>query len=210
MHLSLLNRPSARPIALCIAGFGMLALVAASPATANEIGGNFAWQFRTPAERAVALQTLDLLARQRAGAFRQESYFFQNTYVAGDQVNCSVAANAVGNTGTTTSSGSASSPSVGNTPSIFAQATGSSVAAQGFPAAGGGSLSAPLNSTQSNVSSPQSAGVTGTTSSVGVNGLSASSGQVTQALNSTQANTGSPQNASVAGSTACGQAGSRR
>jgi hypothetical protein len=192
-------------------GVGIMAAASALfawPVAANEIGGNYAWQYRSPAETAVRAQQLDMLMRRRAGGYN--SYYYQNTYVAGDLVNCSVSANATGNAGTTSATGASSSPSIGNTPSIFAQATGSSVASQGFPSAGGGTLSSPLNSNQTNTSSPQSAAVSGTTSSVGVNGLQAQGGQLQQALNSTQSNAASPQTASIVGSTACGQAGSVR
>lgn len=196
------------PVYICASIACICSAILALPVGANEIGGNYSWQFRSPAESAVRAQALELQLRRRGGGFN--SYYYQNTYVAGDLVNCSVSANATGNTGNTSASGASSSPSVGNTPSIFAQATGSSVASQGFPSAGGGSLSSPLNSTQTNSSSPQSAAVSGTTSSVGVTGLQAQGGHLQQALNSTQTNTSSPQTASISGSTACSRAGSSR
>lgn len=175
-------------------------VVLAAPAGANEIGGNYAWQFRSVGERTLSLQQLDLMMRRNAGGYNSFYNSTHNTYVAGDQVNCSVSATAAGNTGTSSASGSSSSPTIGNTPSILAQATGSSLASQGWPS--GGAV-APLNATQGNTSSPQSASVSGTTSSLGVSNLQSSGGVLTQALNSTQANTNSPQTATVAGSTAC-------
>lgn len=176
-------------------GFGI-----ASPLRANEIVGNYAWQFRSVGERTLGLQQLDLMMRRNAGGYNSFYNNTYNTYVAGDQVNCSVSATAAGNTGTSSASGSSSSPTIGNTPSILAQATGSSLASQGWPS---GSSVAPLNATQGNTSSPQSASVSGTTSSLGVSNLQSSGGVLTQALNSNQTNTNSPQTASVAGSTAC-------
>lgn len=179
---------------------GAIAVMLAAPAGANEIGGNFAWQFRGVGERTLSLQQLDMMMRRNAGGYNNFYNSTHNTYVAGDQVNCSVSATAAGNTGTSSASGSSSSPTIGNTPSILAQATGSSLASQGWPS---GSAVAPLNATQGNTSSPQSASVSGTTSSLGVSNLQSSGGVLTQALNSNQTNTNSPQTAAVSGSTAC-------
>ena len=190
------NRNAAAALRLA----GAIVVVLAAPANANEIGGNYAWQFRGVGERTLSLQQLDLMMRRNAGGYNSFYNSTHNTYVAGDQVNCSVSATAAGNTGTSSASGSSSSPTIGNTPSILAQATGSSLASQGWPS--GGAV-APLNATQGNTSSPQSASVSGTTSSLGVSNLQSSGGVLTQALNSTQANTNSPQTATVAGSTAC-------
>lgn len=181
-------------------GLATSLLLTPGVAPANEIGGNYAWQYRSVAERTLALQQLDLMMRRNAGGYSNFYNSTHNTYVAGDQVNCSVAATAAGNTGTTSASGSSSSPTIGNTPSILAQATGSSLASQGWPT--GGAI-APLNSTQGNTSSPQSAAVSGTTSSLDVANLQSSGGVLTQALNSAQTNTSSPQTATISGSTAC-------
>lgn len=189
-----------RHVAVALRLAGAIVFALAAPASANEISGNYAWQFRGFGERTLSLQQLDLMMRRNAGGYNNFYNSNYNTYVAGDQVNCSVAATAAGNTGTSSASGSSSSPTIGNTPSILAQATGSSLASQGWPS--GGAV-APLNSTQGNSSSPQSAAVSGTTSSLGVSNLQSSGGVLTQALNSRQTNTNSPQTASVSGSTAC-------
>ncbi|WP_304808106.1 hypothetical protein [Falsiroseomonas sp.] len=175
-------------------------LFAPALVAANEIGGNHAWQYRSVADRALALQQLDMMMRRNAGGYNNFYNSTHNTYVAGDQVNCSLAATAAGNTGTTSASGSASSPTIGNTPSILAQATGSSLASQGWPS--GGAI-APLNATQSNTTSPQSAAVSGTTSRLDVASLQSTGGVMTQALNSAQTNTNSPQTAAVSGSSVC-------
>ncbi|NKC33394.1 hypothetical protein [Falsiroseomonas selenitidurans] len=178
----------------------VIGLAPTAPVLANEIGGNYAWQFRGVGERTLSLQQLDLLMRRNAGGYNSYYNNTYNTYVAGDQVNCSVSATAAGNTGTSSASGYSSSPTIGNTPSILAQATGSSLASQGWPT--GGAV-APLNSTQGNTSSPQSATVSGTMSTLDAANLQSSGGVLSQALNSAQTNTNSPQTASVAGSTAC-------
>lgn len=193
--IRLRNRSIASYLMACAA----VALLA-TPAYANEITGNYAWQFRGVGERTLSLQQLDLMMRRNAGGYNNFYNSNSNTYVAGDQVNCSVSATAAGNTGTSSASGSSSSPTIGNTPSILAQATGSSLASQGWPSTG---AVAPLNATQGNTSSPQSAAVSGTTSTLGVTNMQSSGGVLTQALNSRQSNTNSPQTASVAGSTAC-------
>lgn len=177
--------------------------------SANEIGGNYAWQFRSATDRALSLQQLEMIQRRAAGGYGPSSHTY-NTFINGDQVNCSVSSQAVGNTGTTGVTGASSSPALANTPSIFAQSTGSSVASQGFPSAGGGTLASPLNSTQTNTSSPQSASVSSTSSALNSTGMNSSGGTLTQSVMSSQGNTSSPQTASVLGSTACGQAGSTR
>lgn len=184
-------------------------MIQPSMASANEIGGNYAWQFRSVTERALSLQQLDMIERRAAGGFGPSSHTY-NTYINGDQVNCSVSSQAVGNTGTTGVTGASSSPGLANTPSIFAQATGSSVASQGFPSAGGGTLSSPLNSSQSNSASPQSASVSSTTSALTSTGMNSSGGTLTQSVMNSQGNTSSPQTAAVYGSSACGRAGSTR
>lgn len=197
-HLGL-PRLAQRAAISCSLACAVIAVLA-TPASANEISGNYAWQFRGVGERTLSLQQLDLLMRRNAGGYNNFYNSTNNTYVAGDQVNCSVSATAAGNTGTSSASGSSSSPTIGNTPSILAQATGSSLASQGWPSTG---AVAPLNSTQGNTSSPQSAAVSGTNSTLGVTNMQSSGGVLTQALNSRQTNTNSPQTASVAGSTAC-------
>lgn len=190
-----------------MAACALVVALVAQPLGANEIGGNFAWQFRSAADRAVGAQALDMMLRREAGGYGPAS-LTQNytTNFAGDQVNCSVNATALGNSGSAGTTGAASSPALGNTPSIFAQATGSSLASQGLT----GSLASPLNATQTNTTSPQSAAVTGTTSQLTANQLQAQGGTLTQALNLTQGNTASPQTANVNNSTACARAGSVR
>lgn len=201
---SLIRTLPIAPVFACI-----VAASVSGGAAANEIGGNYAWQFRSVADRALALAQLEAMARRAAGGYGSSNNYY-NTYINGDQVNCSVSAQAVGNSGTTGVTGAASSPALANTPNIFAQATGSSVAAQGFPSAGGGSLNAPLNSTQTNNSSPQSASVSATTSALNSSGMNASNGRLSQSVLNTQGNTSSPQTATVNGSTACARAGSSR
>lgn len=192
-----------------IIGAGLVLPIGVCSTSANEIGGNYAWQFRSATDRALSLQQLEAIHRRAAGGFGPSSYYY-NTYINGDQVNCSVSAQATGNTGTTGVTGASSSPALANTPSVFAQATGSSVASQGFPSAGGGTLASPLNSTQTNSASPQSANVSSTTSALTSSGMNSSGGTLTQSTTNWQGNTSSPQTARVQGSTACGQAGSTR
>lgn len=193
-------------MAVLVSGITVSAI---SGAASNEIAGNYAWQFRSVADRALALATLEAMARRAAGGYGTSNNYY-NTYINGDQVNCSVQAQAVGNSGTTGVTGAASSPALANTPNIFAQATGSSLAAQGFPSAGGGTLNTPLNSTQTNNSSPQSASVSATTSALNGSGMNASNGRLSQSVLNSQGNASSPQTATVNGSTACARAGSAR
>lgn len=191
-----------------LAALGLLVMLPCA-AHANESCGKYAWQLSSAADRALALAQLEAMSRRAAGGFGPTSNY-DNTYINGDRVNCSVSAQAVGNTGTTGVTGSAASPGLANRPDIFAQVTGSSVGAQGFPAVSGGSLASPLNSSQTNTNIPQSASVSATTSALNSNGLGANGGRLSQFVLNTQGNTASPQTATVSGSTACAQAGSSR
>lgn len=73
---------------------------------ANGLGENVAWQFRTPNERAVQIQELELRLLEQGGFF--DSFGHSNgsnggggggntTIIEGDQYNCSVSSVTVGN-----------------------------------------------------------------------------------------------------------------
>jgi hypothetical protein len=182
----------------------ILPCAVAMPAAGNEIGGNYAWSFRSDSSRSVAAQRLDLQLRYQNNYYGQwrNGNNISNSYTtnfAGDQVNCNLASNAAGNTDTSSAVGSASSPSVTNTPIVSSMSTGNSTAAQlGTSPAG-----APLNSVQDNYGSPVTSGVQGTTSALTLGRLSSGGGQLTQQLTATQSNTNSPQTAVINDSSAC-------
>jgi len=169
-----------RALPLALVAFGT-AVAAAGPASANNLGENSAWQFRTPADKANQAAVLDLIARRRSGYYAAPIY---TTNIA-RQVNCSIGASAVGN--------SNGQSSVANSPSVSgatSTSTGNANTANVDAGRGGGSSS----STQGN-SGQIVSGVTGGTETW-------VRGDARQALNSSQSNSGS-QSASVRNSNAC-------
>lgn len=174
------TRSSLRAFASLVAVFGT-AVAAAEPSSANNLGENSAWQFRTSADKANQAAVLDLIARRRSGYYAAPIY---TTNIA-RQVNCSIGASAVGNNN--------GQSSVANSPSVTgatATSTGNSNRASVDTGQGDGSSS----STQGN-SGQIVSGVSGGT------GVSVR-GDAWQALNSSQSNSGS-QSASVQNSNAC-------
>lgn len=172
-------RSSPRSFAFVAAAFA-IGLVAAGPSSANNLGENSAWQFRTSADKANQAAVLDLIARRRSGYYAAPIY---TTNIA-RQVNCSIGASAVGN--------SNGQSSVANSPSVSGATStsmGNSNSATVDAGRGGGS-----NSTQGN-SGQIVSGVTGDTETT-------VRGDAWQALNSSQSNSGS-QSASVQNSSAC-------
>ena len=192
--------------------FGILFLVSMMPrcVVGNELQGNYAWQYLTPSDRAVNAQLLDLILRRQGGGYNFNTNNTYNTYFAGDQVNCSVSASAVGSSGSLGASGAASSPTILNSPSVSSAATGNSASGQALGGAAQGGSSFVLNASQSSQRSPVNSGVSGTQSSIDVAALQAAGGYLSQALNSAQTNINSPQTAAVSGSLACRNPGSRR
>ncbi len=153
----------------------------AGSANANNLNENSGWQFRTSADKANQAAILDLIAKRRGGYYAAPIY---TTNIA-RQVNCSVAASAVGNSNG--QSAVANSPTVTGASST---STGNANSASVEAGRGGGSAA----SQQSN-NGAVSAGVTGATDT-------SVRGSASQALNSTQSNSGS-QSANVQNSNAC-------
>lgn len=185
MHIERARFGPVSPSALrrIIAGIstGLLGVGVAAPAGANNLNENSAWQFRTSADKANQAAILDLIAKRRSGYYAAPVY---TTNIA-RQVNCSVAASAVGNSNG--QSAAANSPTVtGASSTSTGNANNSSVEA----GRGGGSAA----SQQSN-SGAVTSGVAGATNT-------SVRGAASQALNSTQSDSGA-QNASVQNSDAC-------
>ena len=156
-------------------------LLSATPAQANNLGENGAWQFRTGADLANAAAALEVMERKRAGGYSAPSF---TTNVA-RQFNCGVSASALGNSGSQTAL--ANSPTVTGA-SANSQANASDTAVDGEGAG--------RSSTAQSNSGAVTSGVNGATHTA-INGSSAP-----QALNSSQSN-GGTQSAGVTGSTAC-------
>ena len=162
------------------AAIGWFACLAGSPALAQEVSENRAWQFETPQDLAARAAVADLIARQRAGIYAAPVY---NTIIA-RQYNCSVLASATGNSGV--QSALANSPTV----------TGANAAATGNSGTTGATGDgADATSDQRNDGPIASTAIGSTGAAV--------SGAAWQALNSSQSNSGD-QHASVQGSSACG------
>jgi hypothetical protein len=159
----------------------LLLVVAASAASANNIGENSGWQFQTSADKANLAAVQDMIQRKKAGSYGAATTNVNNSTNIGRQFNCDVTATAQGNQGT--NSTVANSPS---TSGAAANSTGNSNTGYG----GGGTVS----SGQANTGTVGST-VVGSTGTA-VQGVSS------QALNSNQTNTGN-QSASVTGSSGC-------
>jgi len=174
------TRSLRRAFALVVAGAG-IAVAVAGPSSANNLGENSAWQFRTSADKANQAAILDLIARRRSGYYAAPVY---TTNIA-RQVNCSIGASAVGN--------SNGQSSVANSPAVSG-ATSSSTGNANSSSVDAGRNGGTSSSTQGN-SGQIVSGVTGDTET-------SVRGDAWQALNSSQSNSGS-QSASVQNSDAC-------
>ena len=166
--------PGIRKIALAAA-----LTCAAAPALANNYGESLAWQFRTTADAVNQAAILDLIAKRRGGYYAAPVY----TTTIDHQFNCSVSAQATGNSGGL--SATANSPSTTGASSLATGNTSETdAAARGLAA-----------STDQHNPGPITAGVEGSTSGYGA-------GSAQQSLNSSQTN-GAAQTASVGASNAC-------
>lgn len=204
--------------AILLSGAGIVALFgsALSPAHANGWLESRPWQFETSADKANKAAVVDLIERKKGGYYDSwkttvnNNVVNNNTTVIEHQTNCSVTATAVGNTGSNSMSGAASSPNVTNTSSNNANTTGNSNS-NGVNQTGPGGVVLDNNSAtpvtivdtnQSNNGSSLGSDVTNSASNSASGPIAANGGTVNQALNSNQSNTGT-QSASVANSTAC-------
>jgi hypothetical protein len=165
--------------------------------SANGFLENRAWQFDTPSDKIAKSTMLDLMEKKDGGYY--DSFDVYNNYitnVAGDQVNCNLSANAIGNTGNNAASGSASSPGIETPGSISADALGN----QGSNSTSGSRPSI-LDDGDNLVdaSSTLNDSATGSANSVshGSTGTDSLFGQAGQLINSSQGNSNSPQNANV-------------
>lgn len=160
----------------------IVAVLIGTPACAQEVSENRAWQFETPQDIAARAAVAELIAKQRAGIYAAPVY---NTTIA-RQYNCSVGASAVGN--------SDAQSAVANSPTV----TGAAAAATG----NAGSNQVAGDRTPADVALDQRNNGPVASTAIGSTGATAN-GPAWQALNSSQANSGD-QRASVQGSTACG------
>ncbi len=172
------------------------------------------WQFETSADKANKAAVLDLIERKKGGYYDSwkttvNNNSINNTYID-RQVNCSVGASAVGNSGSNAMTANASSPNVSNTSSTSASTTGntnSSGINNNDPAGvvidnNGTNPSSVIDNEQSNNGSNLNSNVSNSATTSASGPIAANGGTANQALNSSQDNNGN-QSASVANSTAC-------
>ena len=160
-----------------------LAIIGPSPAFANNIGENGAWQFETMNDKAARAAIEDMRQKKAGGYYAAPIY---NTNIA-RQFNCSVTSLATGNQGTSTAVGNSPSSS-GNS----AASTGNS--ARSIQDQGGGAQSGSLASSQRNAGEVASRASGGVSTSV--------DGNTYQAINTDQTNSGN-QASAVTSSNAC-------
>lgn len=155
-------------------------LALAAPASANDLGENAGWQFRSSADAANLASIADVIQRRKAGAYATPTYVTSTT--VDHQYNCGVSASTVGTSGSQTA--------LANSPTV----TGATATSQGNASTTSSLGSATSTTGQTNAGTVFAGTVGGTSANV--------EGIATQALNSTQTNSGI-QSASVSGSTAC-------
>lgn len=146
------------------------------------------------------------MERKKAGQFQAPTYNVTNTTnVAGDQINCDLAATTVGNTGTAMNTGQSGAPSALNSPSVTSAASGNTSAGDaGGPLNGGGSRGVNTVSTTQDVTDSTQASNVGTTDQGGVNGtVGGSRSNLTQSADNAQTLSASPLNASDTDSSTC-------
>ena len=202
-------------IGLCaIAAFAFLS-ISGPDVRANGWLESRPWQFDTSADKANKAIVTDLIERKKGGYFDSWKTKVNNTYnttnntVIESQVNCSVTATSVGNTGSNGMEASASSPVVTNTANTSSGTT-ANTASNGLTTTGSGGLiidnnqSHPANTIDNNQSNSGSLSSSVNNSSTGATSgtVNANGGTTSQVLNSSQQNSGN-QAASIADSTAC-------
>ncbi len=195
----------ARVGALCLVVAGGL-LHPSSASAQFGYGENRNWQFRSPNDRAVQLQSLDLLRRNQGGYYNfgppvSNYQIDSRTFVAGDYYSCQVSAAASANTGLATASGASGAPAVLNNPNVGSTAAGNTASTQAPEPLNSGT--ATVGTTQTVSGSTQTSGVTNSNAG-GVSGtIGGSSTSISQVPGNWQTALNSPQTASVTGSTAC-------
>lgn len=155
-----------------------LGLANALPASANNLGENGAWQFRSATDLANLSLVLDAIEKKRAGGYAAPAY----TTTIERQFNCGITASALGNSSNQTVL--ANSPTLG----------GPAASSQGNVSDAGTDHGGTSSSEQGNSGAVQASA----NGNVGAN----IQGSPNQTIGSTQTNSG-VQSASVAGSTGC-------
>ena len=211
-------------VAMALVGLGVVLVVAPSETRANGWQEDHSWQFQTPQDMANLATVATMMQLQRGGYYdsfkpANTTNNILNTTNIEKQVNCSVGASAVGNSGTNGMTASASSPSISNSGSTGASSLGNtstnsiggepknfvlastSGGTPGNTLTGGAPSGGTLSNGQTN-SGAQNSSVSNSPTSISSGTVSAGGGTSSQVLNSSQSNTAG-QTASIANSQAC-------
>lgn len=192
----------------------IVVLLTSLPAHSNGVGENRSWQFSDPFSRSQKANVRALIEQKKANGFRSiyNSYSTSTSTtfdVAGDYVDCSVAASTTGNESGATQASTVGSPSVAVVPGLTSSSQGNvsdTVAGGGqgatLASSNGGSLSPTSNTTQAS-SAPVTSNLDNNTisSSVGQSTGSGSGGSST--LSTSQTADSAVLNSTVSSSTAC-------
>lgn len=172
-------------------------VVGINAAHANGFGESSPWQFETPSETAANLAVTDMIERKKGGFYDGFQTVVYSTTVTniGSQINCSNAANAVGNSASNSQTGNAITTNLDGL--VSAETLGNSASTQ--TGADGGTSS----NTQTN-DGTQGSYVDGSSVSL-TNGSSTNGSNANDILNN-QDNSGN-QTAGVNSSTACDMTG---
>lgn len=177
-------------------------------AQSSDFGPGFgaSYAHRSENDRAVRAGVVDLIERKKAGLYQAPIYNVTNsTNIAGDQINCDIAATTIGNTGSSSNQGESGAPSVLNSPQVTSASTGNIAGGEaGGPLNAGGSVGSNAINTQQGVDGSSQTSSVGSSEQGGVTGdVGDSTSNLSQDAHNTQTVDGSPLNSSIAGSSAC-------
>ncbi len=190
--------------------------LAAPAALANGLFEDNSWQFETTADRANKAVVLDLILKQKAGAYNY-SYTNTNTInynIDGDYIDCNMTSQATGNSGSVSQDAPVGSPSITVDSTTSSSTTGNS--GTGTVTAGGNSSSTDgddssasadgtntVSNNQSNDGSSQSSSADGNSFSSTVSEVSGSGGEASVALNSSQSVDNTTVSSTISNSDVC-------
>ena len=186
----------------------LASLLAAAPtATFSQgFGPGFSpsYQFRSDNDRAVKSGVVDLIEKKKAGMYQAPIYnSTTTTNVAGDQINCDLAATTIGNSGSAIADGNSGAPTVLNSPNVQAASAGNQSGREEGGALNSSGGNNTINTSQ-DVSGLTQASNVGSSTQGGVAGeVGGSSSSLSQESENDQSIAGSPLNSNVAGSSAC-------
>ncbi|WP_292068579.1 hypothetical protein [Marivita sp. XM-24bin2] len=167
-------------------------------------GFSSSYQFRSDNDRAVKSGVVDLIEKKKAGMYQAPIFnSTTTTNVAGDQINCDLAATTIGNSGSAITDGSSGAPSVLNSPTVQAASAGNQSGREESGPLNSSGGSNTINTTQDVSGLTQSSSVD-TSTQGGVSGeVGGSSSALSQESENDQSVAGSPLNSHITSSSAC-------